>query len=207
MRCPITARHLGGGLCSLLVLCCDGGGAATAPNNESCAGYTAWGSSAYVLPYPVGTIRRVSQGNCTAASHQGSLRYSYDHEMPFGSVVTAARRGAITGLRVDQPSGSRGLTASNYLQITHRDGTVADYVHLAQNGNLVNLSDQVLAGEPIALTGDTGDVGTFPHLHFNVTNCGNNLACETLPVTFSNTSPNPSGLVEGADYEALPFSG
>ena len=57
------------------------------------------------------------------------------------------------------------------------------------------------------MTGDTGDVGTFPHVHFNITTCGNNLGCDTLPVTFRNTSPNPNGLVQGESYEAGPPSG
>jgi murein DD-endopeptidase MepM/ murein hydrolase activator NlpD len=126
--------------------------------------------------------------------------------MPFGSVVTAARAGEVTGIRVDQPSGSRGLRASNYLQISHEDGTVGDYVHLAPSGNLVELGEMVEAGDAIARTGDTGDVGEFPHLYFNITTCGNNLACDTLPLTFRNTSPNPSGLVQGQHYEALPFA-
>ena len=155
----------------------------------------------------MGSTRRVSQGNCSNASHQGTLRYSYDLEMPFGSVVTAVRGGVVTGVRVDQPTGTRGLTASNYLQITHSDGTVGDYVHLAPAGNLVELGQMVQAGDAIARTGDTGDVGAFPHLHFNITNCGNNLACDTLPLTFRNTSPNPSGLIQGQHYEALPLAG
>jgi murein DD-endopeptidase MepM/ murein hydrolase activator NlpD len=183
----------------------DGGNSPSAPGNDVCSGYPAWQTSDYVLPYPVGSTRRVSQGNCTNASHQGTLRYSYDLQMPFGSVVTAARDGMVTGVRVDQPTGSRGLTASNYLQITHPDGTVGDYVHLAPAGNLVELGIMVQAGDAIARTGDTGDVGDFPHLHFNITPCANNLACDTLPVTFRNTSPNPSGLIQNQHYEALPF--
>ena len=137
-------------------------GLPSAQGNEICSGYPAWQTSSYVLPYPVGTTRRVSQANCSNASHQGTLRYSYDLQMPFGSVVTAARDGVVTGIRVDQPNGSRGLTASNYVQITHPDGTVGDYVHLAPGGNLVGLGEVVQEGDVIARTGDTGNVGALP---------------------------------------------
>ena len=203
-----VARAIASVLVLLLGITCGGdGGSPSAPGNEVCSAYPAWQTSSYVLPYPVGSTHRVSQGNCSNASHQGTLRYSYDLEMPFGSVVTAARGGVVTGIRVDQPNGSRGLTASNYVQITHPDGTVGDYVHLAPSGNLVELDDVVLAGDAIARTGDTGDVGTFPHLHINITTCGNNLACDTLPLTFRNTSPNPNGLIQDQHYEALPFTG
>jgi len=186
--------------------CDPGGSPPTAPPGPTCGGYPDWQASPYVLPYPVGRAHRVSQGNCTHQSHQGTLRYSYDLEMPFGSVVTAARDGVVVGLRIEQPAGSRGLTASNWIQIEHADGIYSEYIHLEQFGNLVDIGDSVLAGDPIARTGDSGDVGTFPHVHFDLTPCGSNLACDTLPVTFRNTAPNPAGLVENVVYEALPYS-
>lgn len=174
-------------------------------SSEVCSGYPDWQVSTYVLPYDVGRSHRISQGNCTTASHQGTLRYSYDMQMPFGSVVRAARDGVVTALRVSQPAGSRGLTASNYLQIRHVDGVFSDYVHLAQGGNLVGLGDVVRAGDPVAITGDTGDIGNSPHLHFNITTCGDNLRCDTLPVTFRNTAANPEGLKYNVFYEALAY--
>jgi murein DD-endopeptidase MepM/ murein hydrolase activator NlpD len=194
-------------LVSLLpILACDSSRSPTGPLlGGKCTGYPAWENSMYVLPFPVGETHRVSQGNCTNQSHQGTLRYSYDLEMPFGSVVTAARDGVVLSVRVDQPTGTRGLTSSNYVQIRHDDGLVSDYVHLAPGGNLVQVGQAVRAGDPVAITGHTGDVGTYPHVHFNISPCANNLACDTRPVTFSNTAPNPIGLVEGAFYQALPY--
>lgn len=194
---------LGCGL-SAAVGCGGDGGSITAPRSAlQCGPYPDWQSSPYVLPFPVGRTHRVSQGNCFArGSHQGTLRHSYDLEMPFRSVVTAARRGVVHAMRVTQPAGSRGLTASNWLQIEHADGTIASYVHLAQNGNLVEVGDSVEAGDPIAITGDTGDLGDFPHLHFDVHPCESNLICTTLPTTFSNTAPNPDGLIMDRMYTA-----
>lgn len=196
---PIVIALLGLSLAN-----CDSGGP-TRPLPQVCGGYPDWETSDYVLPYPVGRAHRVSQGNCTQQSHQRTLLYSYDLEMPFGSVVTAARDGIVMAMRVSQPAGSRGLTASNWLQIEHADGIASEYIHLEQFGNLVEVGDLVAAGDPVAITGDTGDVGTYPHVHFDLTPCGSNLACNTLPVTFRNTTPNPNGLSENVVYEALPY--
>lgn len=172
---------------------------------DVCENYPDWESSPYVLPFPVGNSFRISQGNCTSASHQGTLRYSYDIEMPFGSVVTAARDGVVNNLRVSQVDGERGLTASNWILIRHSDGMISEYVHLAENGNFVEVGEKVLRGDTIAITGDTGDVGTYPHVHFDINPCGNNLTCGTVPVTFSNTSSNVNGLIEDERYEALSY--
>ncbi len=188
------------------LLACDSR-SPTAPSRPLvCGPYPDWQTSEYVLPFAVGESHRVSQGNCySSGSHQGTLSHSYDLEMPFGSTVTAAREGTVSAMRVTQPAGSRGLTASNWLQIDHGDGTIASYVHLAQGGNLVALGDTVSAGTPIAITGDTGDLGAYPHVHFDIHPCGSNLECRTLPVTFRNTEPNPEGLVQDQVYTALPF--
>ncbi|MCE7996295.1 MAG: M23 family metallopeptidase [Roseivirga sp.] len=174
-------------------------------NEDICGTYPAWESSDYVLPFPVGNTFRISQANCTNASHQGTLRFSYDIEMPFGSPVTAARDGVILAVRDSQPAGARGLTASNWVQIRHNNGLVSEYVHLAQNSARFSAGQQVVAGDTIAFTGDTGDVGSFPHLHFDINPCANNLACDTRPVTFRNTTANPDGLIFNTHYEALPF--
>lgn len=49
--------------------------------------------------------------------------------------------------------------------------------------------------------------GAFPHLHFDISPCADNLGCDTPPVTFRNTTPNPNGLRENTFYEALPYDG
>lgn len=172
---------------------------------EICGDYPDWQTSKYVLPFPVGNTYRISQANCTPFSHQGTLRFSYDIEMPFGSAVTAARAGEVLAIRDSQPAGARGLTASNWLQVRHSDGMVSEYVHLAQNSARVVVGQQVSPGDTLALTGDTGDVGTWPHLHFDINPCANNLACDTRPVTFRNTSAHPNGLQLNERYEALNY--
>ncbi len=185
-----------------MVFNCGGGEESV---EEVCGIYPDWATSDYVLPYPAGRAHRVSQGNCTLFSHKGTLRFSYDMEMPFGSYITAARRGVVVGMRMSQPSGSRGLTASNYIQVKHSDGMISEYVHLEMNSQFVRVGHLVEAGDTLARTGDTGDVGTWPHLHFDINRCGDNLRCDTSPITFRNTRPHPEGLVFDEFYEALPF--
>lgn len=172
---------------------------------EVCGDYPNWETSPFVLPFPVGVTYRISQANCTNKSHRGTLRYSYDIEMPFGSYITAARDGVVFGVRVSQPEGARGLTASNWVQVAHSDGTISEYVHLAPNSAWVVKGQQVNAGDTLAQTGDTGDVGTWPHVHFDINRCGNNLACDTEPITFNNTSPHPVGLQHNVHYKAQEY--
>jgi hypothetical protein len=61
----------------------------------------------------------------------------------------------------------------------------------------------------IARSGNTGNTGNKPHLHFSGAPCDTvsrgTAACPTLPVSFGNTEPNPEGLSAGRSYLALPF--
>ena len=51
--------------------------------------------------------------------------------------------------------------------ILHEDGTTGEYYHLLKDGALVDVGDEVRAGQKIALSGNTGHT-TIPHLHFAV---------------------------------------
>lgn len=54
-------------------------------------------------PLLLGTARRASQS-------------SYDFEVQFGSVVTAARAGVVHAVRVDQPAGSPSSSPAFYCE-------------------------------------------------------------------------------------------
>ncbi len=162
-----------------------------------CYGYSDWRTSDYVLPYPVGQHYQVYQGNCTWGGHHGPYQYSYDFLMPIGSLVTAARSGVVVAIEEGFADG--GLV-ENWVAIQHVDGTVAAYSHL--HSLLVHTGDRVQAGDPVGLSGNTGQTGGVPHLHFQLAACIQPKDCGTLPVTFRNTDPNPNGLVEGQVYEA-----
>jgi murein DD-endopeptidase MepM/ murein hydrolase activator NlpD len=60
------------------------------------------------------------------------------------------------------------MNYANFINLYHPDKNVyTQYVHLRQNGSLVEVGDRVLAGHPIGISGATGWTSK-PHLHFNV---------------------------------------
>jgi lipoprotein NlpD len=54
----------------------------------------------------------------------------------------------------------------NVIGLQHKNGFVSIYKH--NELLLKEMGDQVVAGEAIALTGNTGDLSTGPHLHFEL---------------------------------------
>ncbi|MEM6772000.1 MAG: M23 family metallopeptidase [Bacteroidota bacterium] len=122
----------------------------------------------YELPFAPGTSQVVSQGYNGKFSHQGAL--SLDFDMPEGTPIHAARGGvvAIVEERFDRgcPS-ARCLEYTNEVVILHDDGTFGEYVHLRQNGALVERGDRVETGQLIGESGATG-FANGPHLHFSV---------------------------------------
>ena len=170
---------------------------------NSCGRFPDWASSPSVLPYPAGSSYYVSQANCSSGGHQGPYKYSYDFVMPIGTKVTAARAGVVAETRTRFRDGQSGEGQSNWVKIRHEDGTIAAYSHLTEQGVLVKVGDQIVPGQLIGLSGNTGNTGGLPHLHFHVCPCSEPVDCGTLPVTFRNTDPNPDGLQSRRKYVAL----
>lgn len=191
-------------LLALLLAACDSGGPSEPSDAKSCGLYPAWQSSPFRLPYPVGSSFLVTQGNCSSFSHQGTLQFAYDFDMPIGTLVTAARAGTVVFVEESYLDGDPEFWHSNVVQIAHDDGTTATYAHLTADGALVEVGDSVRTGQPIARSGNTGFTLGQPHLHFDVAPCPTWWTCGTLPSTFSNTDPNPNGLFAGASYPAYP---
>lgn len=163
-----------------------------------CGGYTDWQTSPYVLPYPVGVSYPLHQPNCTLGGHHGVYRYSYDFLMPIGAPVTAARAGVVAETLEGYVDGNNGT--ENWVKVRHADGTLAAYSHL--HSVLVKVGDHVNAGDLLGLSGNTGQTGGVPHLHFHVAVCSEPVNCGTLPITFRNTAANPNGLLGGHSYLA-----
>jgi hypothetical protein len=194
-------------VCTLSVVLFGGLAMACGPSHPSetpCPGpYPDQRTSAYILPWSVGEAYRVGQGNCGSGSHAAGtvVQYAYDHLMPTGTAVVAARSGAVFLVEERFTDGTRRAGEENYINVLHTDGSLAGYVHLTKNGALVAVGEPVVQGQVIGLSGDTGS-STEPHLHFHVQGCN---GCATVPVTFRNTRPHPSGLVQGEIYRAEPF--
>ena len=131
------------------------------------------------LPFPDEEKLIVTQGNNSSYTHKGKLSFAYDfsglpytkiddHVAPSG-VVLAMKTGTVIKIN----NGVTGYTncpwAGNFIVISHNDGTVALYAHLAPNSIRVADNEEVLRGDWIADIGSTG-VSTGAHLHVQVMN-------------------------------------
>jgi murein DD-endopeptidase MepM/ murein hydrolase activator NlpD len=125
---------------------------------------------AYLMPFEHGTKRRLSQGFGGRFSHYGENEYAVDFEMPIGTPIHAARDGIVAEVKEDSNRGGASASYSgdgNYILIAHTDGSFGNYVHLRQNGAVVDPGDRVTAGTLIGYSGNTGR-SSGPHLHFDV---------------------------------------
>jgi murein DD-endopeptidase MepM/ murein hydrolase activator NlpD len=163
--------------------------------------------SPYILPFPAGTRHTVSQAYCTIYTHSNQLAYDFD--MRFGEQVTAARAGKVVKVVEHFPDSATGDQEFNYVLIRHADGTVAFYAHLKQNGAVVEVGDQVRAGELIAQVGTSGmPQGYSPVLHFGVYTDYPPVEGRDVAVNFRNAYgrlDERGGLAYGRSYLALPW--
>ncbi|MDB6167886.1 MAG: mepM [Verrucomicrobia bacterium] len=161
-------------------------------------------SAIYRLPFAQNETHRLQQGNFGHFSHgQGSQNErAFDFRMPVGTTVCAARAGTVCGARSDSTAGGVSPVfkqRANYVIIRHADGTYAEYFHLATDGVKVRIGETVVAGQPIALSGNTG-FSSEPHLHFCVFRTLDGKTRETLPALFRVGGGKPESLVEGRSY-------
>jgi murein DD-endopeptidase MepM/ murein hydrolase activator NlpD len=121
--------------------------------------------------------------------------------MPIGTPMLASRSGRVFLVEERFSDGTRIPGQENYINVLHSDGSMAGYVHLTRDGALVEVGDEVVQGQWIAVSGDTGS-STEAHLHFHVQGCD---GCPTVPVTFRNARPATGRLLESQSYTADPF--
>lgn len=145
-------------------------------------------SHRYQRPFPVNSKARLVQGFGGGFSHRGASRYALDFAMPVGSEILAARDGTVIDLTEHNTKGGadrRYAGYANFVTILHRDGTMGEYYHLKYNGVVVNIGDQVKAGQLIAYSGNTG-FSSLPHLHFAVYKAKSHGGYQSLPFRFSD---------------------
>ena len=140
----------------------------------------------YYPPFPLGRPFMISQGFDGDVTHTDpSSQYAVDIVMPVGTPVLAARGGRVMQMEDDFHGGAqkeRYLPRSNHVRILHDDGTMAVYAHLQANSLRVKEGAEVLRGQWIANSGNTGN-SSGPHLHFAIQlNVG--MAMESLPFRF-----------------------
>jgi murein DD-endopeptidase MepM/ murein hydrolase activator NlpD len=166
-------------------------------------------TSPYVLPFPVGKSYRLIQGYCyPGGGHRDQL--AYDFGMPIGDDVVAARAGIVRKVRADVSDEGSETNAGrhNHILIQHDDGTVAFYGHLMQDSVVVKVGERVAAGRRIAASGNSGNTGGEPHLHFGVYQGWPAVEGFDVPVNFKNARgplTKRGGLMPGSVFEATPY--
>jgi murein DD-endopeptidase MepM/ murein hydrolase activator NlpD len=187
-------------LAALLAACDDPQGPRNASTGCPGATYAEWSTSAYVLPYPVGSTFTVGLSNCSGSFHSAGQpdAFAVDFDMPIGSPITAARPGTVVHV---VESGRDFDFPNNLVVVDHGDGTFAQYMHLTLGGADVAVGAPVDRGDALGRSGATGLAG-YPHLHFVVTAGSWAYPYTSVPVNFRNTAPNPRGPAAGESYTA-----
>ncbi|TAN49202.1 MAG: M23 family metallopeptidase [Methylococcaceae bacterium] len=140
----------------------------------------------YLPPISPGSTYRITQGFFGQHSHHGEQnQYAVDIGMPKRTPVHAARGGVVMGL--EDGVSENGVEAAlrfhaNQLRILHDDGTMAVYAHLTTGSGLVQIGDQVEAGQRIGYSGNSG-YSSGPHLHFVIQH-NTGMKLESLPFRF-----------------------
>ena len=121
--------------------------------------------------------------------------------MEIGTPILASRAGTVIFV---EGSGIDFRQPNNLVVIDHGDKSFAEYMHLTQDGAVVDVGDEVKQGDLLGYSGATGLAG-YPHLHFIVVKDDPSWPYQGLPITFRNTVPNPRGLKSYTDYMALRY--
>ncbi len=160
----------------------------------------------YLLPFEADRSFRVSQSYNGTLTHFDQDQYAVDFAMREGTAVCAARSGVVVDLEESYKTGGpskKYKSRVNFVSIAHEDGTIGEYHHIRQNGVLVEIGQEVHAGQRIALSGNTG-YSTIPHLHLGVYSPVDGKRLQSHPITFSTRQGIVTEPVEGRVYTALP---
>ncbi len=165
--------------------------------------------SEYVLPYQPGSVNQIIQGNCPLNPAWGHYKWlAYDFDMAMRDTVIASRAGVVIAVQSHNPDGTRecGLNKENFVNVRHEDGTVMRYIHLTQDGVLVQNGQQLAQGQPLGLSGDSG-CSSGPHLHTTLHHDATHYGRQsTLPINYRNAGgplDRNNGLQQATRYTAL----
>ena len=76
--------------------------------------------------------------------------------------------------------------AGNYLVIKHNEHEFSHLFHFLKDSIKVKKGQQVIAGQPLGLTGFSGAATTYSHLHYQLMDGQNFLTAESVPARFTN---------------------
>lgn len=139
------------------------------------------------LPFPFGKKYKINQGYNGKFSHQSKRsKYAIDFNLKQGDTICAAANGYVVGVIEDYKYGGNSKEwrdYANYITIYHPKRNIyTQYVHLKHKGSFVTVGDEIVANQPIALSGNTGFT-SGEHLHFNVLRSGKN-GWESIKIMF-----------------------
>ena len=80
-----------------------------------------------------------------------------------------------------------GGIAGNFVMIDHENGEYSLYAHLQPGSVRVRTGERIAAGAQLGKLGSSGN-STEPHLHFQVCDAPDPLACAGIPVQFRDVT-------------------
>jgi murein DD-endopeptidase MepM/ murein hydrolase activator NlpD len=145
----------------------------------------------YRPPFAPATSFRLSQAYPDAITHvTPDSEHAVDIAMPEGAGVFAARDGLVVEVAYSNFQGGFDMQRfgreANLVRILHGDGSFAVYAHLSWDSIRVRVGQEVVRGQPIGASGNTG-FSSGPHLHFAVLR-NDGLKPVSVPVRFSDPS-------------------
>lgn len=114
-----------------------------------------------------------------------------DFAVGVGNPVYSVKKGTVVAVK---DNGSEGFGKS--IAIRHGDGYTSFYAHLNAQG--VKVGDQVEAGQPIGISGNTG-LSSGPHLHFEVREKSFDQSTNVDPIAYISGATKPT---RAADFTA-----
>jgi len=99
------------------------------------------------------------KGIVTNVFNSAKEHYGTDIVAGTGEVVKATLPGTVT-------MSGWTIETGNVIQVQHADNIISVYKHNAEL--LKHMGDRVKAGDPIAIIGNSGELTTGPHLHFEL---------------------------------------
>jgi len=141
------------------------------------------------LPFTIDKEYKIIQGNNTNYTHNSDWsRYALDFNLKTNDTICSATSGFVVGVVDRYKLGGKSdkwKPYGNYVTVYEpKSGLFTQYVHLTKNGSLVQLGDKVISGEPIALSGNTGQTD-IEHLHFScLIPINNNDGLKSIPFEF-----------------------
>ncbi|MEM2947876.1 MAG: M23 family metallopeptidase [Candidatus Bathyarchaeia archaeon] len=120
------------------------------------------------LNLPLKNSARISCDFCCYKFRNGACHSGIDYGVRNNTEVIAAAAGIVDKVIEHHPSSpDRQAGYGNYVRIRHSNGYWTIYAHLAENSIYVSEGDNIVAGQVLGLSDNSG-YSTGPHLHFEV---------------------------------------